>query len=360
MRLFISSLAILLTSSVVFAQLQTPTIPPRLVQQKRQSKRQAPAKRKAVQVRKKTTKRIIRKKVVPVKTVKPTAPVVPAAPVEQKQMSLIQSHFQIRYFSELIWTDLTNHNGNTKYPGANKNGNYSGGSDPVNLWNQLSFRWKISDKLHAYINPRWTLQLGSTKQIRADNRDAAAKGNKTSDDGMLRSEDWLVGVQGVLWSTKSGWSYFMRPGYRLPISRATRSANWDGIAEYFQSFDWSQGVWGAGIWNLNRWFVANENNNNERYRIYVAPYVTYQINDTFKVEVYYENEFQHNAAAGRSINNTKGSLLFNKRTLQTMTAGVSFPINPSLSLYPFLRFYQMGTYDPETIGYGMWIMGAIY
>lgn len=357
MRLLLSTLAMVLTSSAALAQIQTPTTPPRLVQQKRsvrqERKKVAPVRRSAP--RRKT---VVRKKKVP--TPVPAAAPAPVAPVAENKQSLIESHLQIRYFSELIWTNLTNHNGDNDYPDVNKNGNYAGGPDPVNLWNQLSFRWKISDNLHAFINPRWTIQFGSTKKIRAGNRAAALTGGKANDDGMFRSEDWLIGVQGVLWTGKSGWSYFARPGYRLPISRATRNANWDGIAEYFHSFDWSGEAWGTGIWNLNRWYVANENSNNERYRIYVAPYVTYKINDTFKAEVYYENEFQHSAAAGRAINNTKGSLLFNKRTLHTMNAGVSFPINPSLSLYPFLRFYQMGRYDPETIGYGLWIMGAIY
>lgn len=359
MRLIVTFIATLMATSTSFAQMQHPTKAPRdnhrkTAQAGRPVKTKTNAKLAAPREAKK-------KKLV----VKPNPSTLPVAPTptapETKEMSLVESHLQIRYFSEFIGPNLTFNKGDD-YPDVTKNGNYSdlGTTDPIDLWNQFSFRWKVSDKLHAIVNPRFTLQLGSTKEIRYCNDNGCGSGARADDEGRWRWEDWLVGVQGVVWQNAEGFSYFVRPGYRIPISRATRNSNWDGVVEYFHSFDWAGKDYGFGVWNLNRWYIANENKNGERYRIYIAPYMTYKLTDTVKFELYYENEFQHNAREGKSQGAKGSNSLYMKRTLQTANVGVSFPINASLSLYPFLRFYQLGRYDPETIGLGMWIMGAIY
>lgn len=371
MRLLVTTFAILLATSSSFAQMQNPTTPPRLVKQnkaKRGTAQKTTVKRKAVQ------RRVVRPAAKPVVKRAAPAPAPAPAPVlpiaEQKKPSLMETHFQIRLFTEVIGPNLTNSNGDWAYPDVNKNGNYVAGDDPVSAWNQLSFRWKVSDAYHAFINPRFSTHFASTKRIRAANRSAAAGGSKTSDDGMFRNEDWLLGFQGVAWKSEStGWSLFIRPGYRLPTSRFTRNNNWGGEAELLYTMDWAGASnWGFGYWHMIRVYMpkyknlsferSGDSSGNERHRQYIAPYFTYKLSDTVKIEGYYEHQINRNYEIGQA---NRGYFHYKRtRAQHTANLGISFPVNPSLSLYPFIRAYQLGTWDPETLGYGMWIMAALY
>jgi len=375
MRSSLTAIATLLAASTAFAQMQSPTTPPRLRKTAQATRRSTP---RTTTRTKTVTTPVTKKKVIvpaPAASVPVAAPAAAPAP-EAKTQTLMESHLQIRYFAEVIGPNLGNTKGLWDYPdNITDNGNYDPDNagqdtDPVNSWNQISFRWKVSDKYHAFINPRFTVQHGSTNRIRRANETAAAAGRKTSDDGMFRNEDWLVGMQGVAWANaETGWSFFIRPGYRLPTSRATRNSGWMGQLEWFHSIDWAGKDWGFGMWHQIRLYVPSyhdplrgdfnlnsASNQNERHRQYIALYSTYKLTDTVKAEVYYENQVGHNFAKGDK------SYFSYKRTRQQQTAnfGVSFPVNPSLSLYPFVRAYQLGTFDVDTMGYGLWIMAALY
>lgn len=353
MRLLVFVSATLLAATSAFAQMQRPTTPPRLVKKRELARQARPAQKRVAPAKQSSAP-----SKAPLATLSPApAPSAPAAAPK----SIWEEHLQVRLFSEVIGPNLTNSDGKWAYPDVNKNGNYVPGDDPISSWNQISLRWKVSDKYHAILNPRWSTHFGSTKRIPS-----------TADKGQHRWEDWLVGFQGTAWASQTtGWSMFIRPGYRIPIRRETRNNGWMGELELFYSLDWAgASPWGYGLWHQIRYYVPSYNNpwrldfsrsegssDNIRHRHYIAPYLTYKFTDTVKLEIYYEHQLNRNYPIGSS----KGFFHYTQnRSQHTANVGVSFPVNPSLSLYPFIRAYQMGTIDPETLGYGMWIMGAIY
>lgn len=368
MRLLVFVSATLLAATSAFAQMQRPTTPPRLVKKRELARQARPAQKRVAPAKQSSAP-----SKAPVATPAP-APAPVTEPVVGK--SVWEEHLQIRWFSEVIGPNLANTDGAWAYPDVNKNGNYTPGSDPVSSWNQISFRWKISENYYAIINPRFSTHLASTKRIRKANE---GKG-KDEDEEWFRWENWLVGVQGTAWkSDTSGWSVFVRPGYRLPTNKAFRNAGWRGEFELFYSVDWAgASPWGYGLWHQIRHYVPSYKdplrldfsdgdgaNGLVRHRHYIAPYLTYKFTDTVKLEIYYEHQYNHQySKGGRTKANgyRHGYFSYPKmsRAQHTANVGVSFPINPSLSLYPFVRAYQLGTFDPETLGYGLWIMGAIY
>ena len=130
------------------------------------------AQRRVAPAKPATTAKPATKRVAPAPT-QVSAPVAatPAVAPDAPKKSIWEEHLQIRLFSEVIGPNLTNSDGAFAYPDANDpNGNYVPGNDPISSWNQISFRWKISDKYHAFINPRFSTHLASTKRIRASNR----------------------------------------------------------------------------------------------------------------------------------------------------------------------------------------------
>jgi hypothetical protein len=263
-----------------------------------------------------------------------------AKDADQSWSKTVYDKLRINYFSEYLGPNLARIN--DEQPDVDAKGNYADTPEPAQLWNQVSFNWKLNDTWSLIINPRFTLQLGSTIDL-------------PSDDGLFRTEDFLVGAQGTIW--KNGpWSIWARPGYRLPTSRGTRDANWNGQVEWLHILDWTspETKWNFGAWNMYRFYVPTEESTNERWRIYFAPYVTYTLNSKWRLEAFYENEIQHNEEIGAKNYN------YAVRTLQSAMTGVTYTISPSLSVFPFLRYYTVRKFDAETIGFGAWIIARLF
>jgi len=252
----------------------------------------------------------------------------------------VLARLRINYFSEYLGTSLDRFS--DEQPDVDKNGNYADTPEPAQLWNQVSFAWKLNDTWSAIFNPRFTLQLGSREDLPSDN-------------GVLRTEDFLVGVQGTIW--KSGnWSVWARPAFRLPTSRATRDANWQGQAEWLHILDWtsSESKWNFGSWTMARVYVPTEESTNERWRLYFAPYVTYTLNAKWRLQAFYENEIQHNQPIGARDYN------YAVRTLHSAMTGFTYTISPSLSVFPFIRYYTVRKIDTDTMGVGAWIIARLF
>ena len=253
----------------------------------------------------------------------------------------VQKKLRINYFSELLGPGFDSKDGNI--PEVNKNGTAIANSEPTQLWNQVSFGWHVTEQWRVIFNPRFTTQLG--------NRDDLG-----SNDAIFRTEVFLTGVQGTIWSN-GPWSVWIRPGFRLPTSRATRDANWNGQLEWLHILDRAPGEdtkWGFGMWTMARSYVRTNDSTDERWRLYNAPYVTYTITDKWRAEVFYENEIQHNEATGKRAYN------YSRQTLQSGMTGVTYKFNPSLSVFPFIRYYTVRKFDLSTMGLGAWISAAIF
>ena len=254
---------------------------------------------------------------------------------------VLRERLRIGYFSEFLGPALNN--GEGTYPDVDGKGNFVRGSEPIQLWNQVSFGWQVNKTWRAIVNPRFTTQLGDRSRLAEDN-------------GVLRTEDFLVGAQGTIWQS-GPWSLWVRPAYRLPTSRATRDANWNGQVEWLHIIDRAPGTdtkWGVGMWTMYRHYVPSAETTNERWRLYAAPYVTYTFNDKWRWEGYYENEIQHNEAFG------KRDLNYARRTLQSGFTGFTYTISPSLSVFPFVRMYTVRKFDADTMGFGAWIIASLF
>jgi hypothetical protein len=265
----------------------------------------------------------------------------PTEKQESNFQKLVKDHLKIGYFSELLGPALTNEEGT--YPDVDSKGNYVQGKEPIQLWNQVSFGWKLDSTWRAIFNPRFTTQFGDRSRL-------------MQNDGILRTEDFLVGAQGTIW--KSGqWSLWVRPAYRLPTSRATIDANWNGQAEWLHILDRAPGTdtkWGMGMWTMYRHYVPSSESTNERWRLYVAPYLTYTINDKIRLEGYYENEIQHNQEIGYK------DLNYSQRTLQSAFTGFTYTFSPKFSVFPFIRMYSVRKFDTDTMGVGAWFIATLF
>lgn len=254
---------------------------------------------------------------------------------------VVKKNLRINYFSETLGPAFNSDDGNI--PSVDDKGNAIPNTEPTQIWNQISIGWNFSKNLRFIINPRFTTFLGSRNSLANDN-------------SLFRTEDFLVGIQGTVW-TNGPWSIWIRPAYRLATSRATRDQNWNGQVEWLHIIDRAPGTdtkWGVGMWTMARAFVPTEETTHERWRMYNAPYVTYTINDKWRAEVYYETEIQHNEERGKRAYN------YSKQTLQSGMTGFTYTINPSLSIFPFIRHYTFRKIDPSTMGLGAWVQGAIF
>ncbi|MFP5491711.1 MAG: hypothetical protein ACLGG0_09425 [Bacteriovoracia bacterium] len=272
-----------------------------------------------------------KKKEEKVEEVKP-APAAPAAP--QKRLSIV-------YFSEALGPALAG--GDGFVPDADKKGNPVPGIDGYNVWNQFAFRYKFDNGWEPFFNARFTSFFG--------NRDRLG-----SDDGVLRTEDQLVGVRKLIWSNKSGWSFFAQFGYRLPTSRLTIDQKWNGQVECFCILDWTPNKdWSFGAWVTPRFYIPSGDSTNERWRLYYAPYLRRRfLNDTTWFQAILEQELSHNEAKGDKSYN------YSTRTLNSAYLGVEFMATDTLIFYPFVRSVNIAKFDPETIAVGSWIIWLAY
>lgn len=249
--------------------------------------------------------------------------------------------FKATYFSEYLGDAFEK--GDGTYPEVDENGDPVQGSEPTQLWNQISLGWQTTDKWRIIFNPRFTSQLGDRSRLSEDN-------------GSFRTEDFLAGFQGTLWK-KDDWSIWIRPGYRLPTSQATQNANWHGQAEWFQILEKTSNSstrWGYGLFTIYRNYIRSEESTSERWRIYNSPYVYFRFNDKVRWEAYYEEEIQHNATAGEK------EFSYSKRTFNGAFTGVTYFVNEKFSVFPFVKSYTAKKFDTETLGLGAWIVATLY
>jgi hypothetical protein len=259
---------------------------------------------------------------------------------EPKPAAAPAKRLSIVYFSEALGPALAG--GDGFVPNADDKGNPIPGTDGYNVWNQFAFRYKFDNGWEPFVNARFTTTFG--------NRDRLG-----SDDGVLRTEDQLIGVRKLIWSS-GAWSLFSQFGYRLPTSRLTIDQKWNGQVECFCILDWTPNKdWSLGAWIIPRFYVPSGDSTDERWRLYYAPYLRRRfLNDTTWFQAILEQELSHNEAKGAKSYN------YSTRTLNAAYVGVEFAATESLIFYPFLRSANIAKFDPETIAVGSWIIWLAY
>ena len=220
---------------------------------------------------------------------------------------------------------------------------------PTNLWNQVSFNYNFGAKMNFVFNPRFMIPLSHSSDMKAP-----------EDRSLIALEDFLVGFQGVvLASSDKKFNLWIRPGVRLPTSRASRNSNNGGFGRtthqlelaYLPTYDFNK-KWQVGIFGQVRQWVFEDRYNWSRLRFYTAPYVQYAVDDTTRIQVYYENMYE-NFRRWESINGKKPVF---KDMWQSVMVGVNKDITPKLNIFPYVTtFVNDVPYSTKSFFLGAWI-----
>lgn len=288
-----------------------------------------------------------------------------AAPAAAADIPLHEKSFldrlQIRYFSETMgsplgsWKQDSQFSNNFNTGGAKKNsdGTY-GGNDPVNSFHQLSFNYALTKKTTVVIQPRFTTQWGNTQRYLS----------KNADKSWFRIEDFRMGFQGVYLSNKEGTlTWFSRYAVRLPSDQNNQNNNVWLEPEIYSSIDWvANKKWAFFLWNSYRHYLYHSpvRDQKDRYRFYSAPGVIYTFNDKWQFEIFYENEVVHNKPRPGRAGGRKYNYLISN--YEDIYAGPVYVVNPSLTLFPFVRFLQVKDWTDlgNTTTVGLWIMARLW
>jgi hypothetical protein len=217
---------------------------------------------------------------------------------------------------------------------------------PTNFWNQLSFRYTTGAKLDFVINPRFSINLAD-----------GAKGETTE---VISMDDFLVGFQGVIYSsTDKKFNIWIRPGVRLPTSHASRTSNNAGFGKityqpelaYLPTYDFNK-KWQVGVFGQFRSWIYDNRYNISRFRFYTAPFIQYTFNETTRFQWYYENLIENNKRL-ESINGKKPVF---KDYVQDFMIGINHDVNQKLNVFPYLGvFIDDPHFSSKSFFLGAWI-----
>jgi hypothetical protein len=213
-----------------------------------------------------------------------------------------------------------------------------------NLWNQLSFNYNFGARMNFVVNPRWTLNTGSTS------------GHGPNNTGLLALEDALVGFQGTFSSTDKKLNLWTRPGIRLPTSRSSRQNDITTQPEVLSNltYDFDK-TWQLGVFQQVRHWAYENRFTAFRYRLYHSPYVQYSVNDKNRLALWYEHYFE-NRSNLKSQNNKNHRL---QDYWQNAMLSWSHDVSPKFNVMPFIGYVLDTSYATkrplEPAWLGAWI-----
>lgn len=220
---------------------------------------------------------------------------------------------------------------------------------PTNIWNQISFNFNFGAKMNFVVNPRFMVPLASSRDMK-----------EPEDRALIMVDDVLVGFQGVVYSSEDKkFNLWIRPGMRLPTSKASRNSGNGGFGNttrqleigYNPTYDFNK-TWQLGIFGQVRQWVYEERYTYARLRFYTAPYVQYTINDTTRLQAYYEHMWE-NFRNWESVNDKKPVF---KDKWQNIMLGVSHDITSKFNVMPFVNCFVNDTpITDKSFWVGAWI-----
>lgn len=220
---------------------------------------------------------------------------------------------------------------------------------PTNVWNQISFNYNFGAKLNFVFNPRFMIPLGSTRNM-----------NVPEDPSFIMLDDFLVGFQGVIVSSvDKKFNLWVRPGIRLPTSQNSRNNPNRGFGThthqievaYLPTYDFNK-TWQLGIFGQFRQWIFEQRYNWSRFRFYTAPFVQMTLNDTTRLQVYYENIIE-NDRRWKSINGKEPVF---KDYWQNIMLGVNKDITSKLNIFPYVSvFVDDVPISSKSFWLGAWI-----
>lgn len=203
---------------------------------------------------------------------------------------------------------------------------------PTNIWHQISFNYNFGAKMNFVVNPRFMTPLANPRDMKAP-----------EDRSFIEIEDLFLGFQGVvLASDDKKFNLWIRPGLRLPTSRASRNSGNGGFGAtthqlelaFLPSYDFDK-TWQFGVFGQIRNWVYDDRYTYARMRIYTAPYIQYTIDDVSKIQVYYENMLE-NSRRWESVN---GKNPVFKDVWQNAYIGYGRDLTPKLNVFPFVSVF---------------------
>lgn len=262
----------------------------------------------------------------------------------------------ISYFGVLTSPPLENWDSNN----AAVSPEFSAGNDPckncdtysMNLWSQVNVAYNFGAKFKFNIIPRWTTFLDTPSD------------QSQGDRGFIIPEDALVSFSGVFVSSPDKkFTWWMRPGVRLATSRGARNYNNGTWGTLTQQLEWLHSFtydftkeFQIGLLAQQRVWVYDDRYNLSRIRHFTSPFVSYALNDTTKVQLYYENMIENNRR-WESLNNKEPVY---KDVWQNAYIGVAKDITPSLNVFPFISaFVNDIPFSGRSAWVGLWVSYTI-
>ncbi len=220
---------------------------------------------------------------------------------------------------------------------------------PTNMWNQISFNYNFGAKMNFVVNPRFAIPLTPEKDM-----------SPAEDKSLILLDDLLFGFQGVVYSTEDKkLNLWIRPGIRLPTSRGSRTSGQGGAGTlsnqlelaYLATYDFTK-TWQMGVFGQARQWVIDDRYNRDRFRFYTAPFVQYTINDTSRIQVYYETMLE----TDRRAKPTGDRDPIFKDLWQNIFAGYSKDVNAKLNVMPFIGCFVNDTpVTDKSVWLGAWM-----
>lgn len=220
---------------------------------------------------------------------------------------------------------------------------------PTNMWNQISFNYNFGAKMNFVFNPRFMVPLAGPRDMKAP-----------EDRSLIMLDDFLVGFQGVVYTSEDKkFNLWIRPGMRMPTSRPSRNSDNRGFGKvsrqlelgYNPTYDFNK-TWQLGMFGQFRNWIYEERYNWSRFRIYYAPYIQYTMNDTTRMQVYYESMYE-NDRRWESVNGKKPVF---KDHWQNAYVGISHDVTPKFNVFPFVScFVNDKPVTDKSFWIGAWI-----
>ncbi len=216
---------------------------------------------------------------------------------------------------------------------------------PTNVYNQIAFNYNFGAKMNFVFIPRFTIPLASTENLEG------------GDQGFITLEDFLVGFQGVVYSSDNKkFNLFIRPAVRLPVSQGSRNSSNDKLGSYTHqtdlliapSYTFNE-KWELGLAGQIRTYIIEDRYNETRNRLGFFPSLTYTIDEFSSVAVNYEVLLE-NSRRRESLNN-KPTVY--KDIWQNAYVGYARQVTEKLNIQPFLSVYvNDGPIDEDSFWVG--------
>ena len=229
---------------------------------------------------------------------------------------------------------------------------FSGGTNQdsyaMNLWSQVNFAYNFGAKMKFNVIPRFTVFLDEAPTQGAGER------------GMILIEDALIGFSGVVYSSSDKkFNWWMRPGVRLSTSHFSRHYNHPDFGRLSHQLEWLNSftydfnpTWQLGLTFQDRYWIFDDRYNASRNRLLYSPFLIYTVNDSTKIQAYYEIMFENNKR-WESINGQKPVYY---DVWQNAYIGVAKDITSKLNVFPYISvFVNDVPLSMQSVWAGAWI-----